>query len=99
MPSRPITFALNAALCAATFAGVSFAPTATAADSTYRVVARQVLSGPVRWDYLAVDSVKHHVFLTRGDHVDVFDAATKSIVGTIGGTDGVHGVAVAGDLN
>lgn len=70
-----------------------------ASDSAYRVVARQVLSGPVRWDYLAVDSVKHHVFLTRGDHVDVFDATTKTIVGTIADTAGVHGVALANDLN
>lgn len=99
MPLRPKSFALNVALFAAACAGVGLAPTAIAADSAYRVVARQVLSGPVRWDYLAVDSVKHHVFLTRGDHVDVFDVATKAILGTIGSTAGVHGVAVADDLN
>lgn len=99
MSLRPKSFTLNFAFCAAACAGVSLTPTVNAADSAYRVVARQVLSGPVRWDYLAVDSVKHHVFLTRGDHVDVFDVATKAIVGTIGNTAGVHGVAVAGDLN
>lgn len=99
MPSRPLAAVLHAALFVTTCAGVCVAPTATAADGAYRVVTRQVLSGPVRWDYLAVDSAKHHVFLTRGDHVDVFDAATKAIVGTIDNTAGVHGVAVAGDLN
>lgn len=99
MSLRPQSFAVHVVLCAAACAGVGLAPTAAAANSAYRVVARQVLSGPVRWDYLAVDSIKHHVFLTRGDHVDVFDVATKAIVGTIGSTAGVHGVAVAGDLN
>ncbi|WP_426117221.1 YncE family protein [Massilia sp. PWRC2] len=72
---------------------------AAAADSGYQVVARQVLSGPVRWDYLAVDSARHHVFLTRGDHVDVFDVGTKSVIGTIQNTAGVHGVAVAAEIN
>ena len=67
--------------------------------SEYRVVARQVIDGPVRWDYLAVDSIRHHLFLTRGDHVDVFDAVSKSVIGTIVDTAGVHGVAVASEIN
>jgi YVTN family beta-propeller protein len=54
-----------------------------------------VLDGPVRWDYLSVDSAHHRVFLTRGDHVDVFDAGSKAVVGSIAGTAGVHGVALA----
>ncbi|MGB9107992.1 MAG: YncE family protein [Telluria sp.] len=70
-----------------------------AADAGYRVVARQVLEGPVRWDYLSVNSARHQVFLTRGDHVDVFDSESTAVVGTIPRTDGVHGVAVAPDLD
>jgi YVTN family beta-propeller protein len=88
------------AACAAAFAAVAAAPQhVLAADAAYRVVGRQVLDGPVRWDYLAVDSAHHRVFLTRGDHVDVFDAQSKSVVGTIPETAGVHGVAVAADLD
>ncbi|MGZ5201419.1 MAG: YncE family protein [Telluria sp.] len=68
---------------------------ALAADPAYGVVARQVLDGPVRWDYLSVDSARHRVFLTRGDHVDVFDAGSKAVIGSVAGTAGVHGVAVA----
>lgn len=67
--------------------------------SEYHVVARQVIGGPVRWDYLAVDSTRHHLFVTRGDHVDVFDAVSKSVIGTIVDTAGVHGVAVASEIN
>lgn len=67
------------------------------ANQGYHIIARQVLEGPVRWDYLAVDSGHHHVFLTRGDHVDVFDAVSKSVIGSIANTAGVHGVAFAPD--
>ncbi|MFL6658752.1 MAG: hypothetical protein ACJ8GW_11805 [Massilia sp.] len=68
---------------------------AFAAADAYRVADRQVLAGPVRWDYLSVDSARHHLFLTRGDQVDVYDTATKQITGSIANTKGVHGVAVA----
>lgn len=68
---------------------------ARAAEQGYRLMSRQVLDGPVRWDYLSVDSARHRVFLTRGDHVDVFDAGSKSVIGSIANTAGVHGVAVA----
>jgi YVTN family beta-propeller protein len=72
---------------------------AYADELAYRVTGRQVLDGPVRWDYLAVNSLKHQVFLTRGDHVDVFDANSKTVAGTISNTAGVHGVAVANELD
>jgi YVTN family beta-propeller protein len=88
------------AACVATFAAAAAAPQQVhAADAAYRVVGRQVLDGPVRWDYLSVDSARHRVFLTRGDHVDVFDAQAKSVVGTIADTAGVHGVAVGADID
>src|SRR5690349_12283976 len=70
-----------------------------AADAAYHVTARQVLEGPVRWDYLSVNSARHQVFLTRGDHVDVFDAQSKAVIGSIAHTQGVHGVAAAADLD
>jgi hypothetical protein len=44
---------------------------AHAAEPRCRVMERQVLDGPVRWDCLAVDNARHRVFLPRGDHVDV----------------------------
>lgn len=73
---------------------IAMAP-ALAADAAYAVIARQVLDGPVRWDYLSLDSERHHLFLTRGDHVDVYDTVSRSVAGTVAGTEGVHGVAVA----
>src|SRR5437763_9956524 len=72
--------------------------TVHAADAGYRVAGKRILEGPVRWDYLSVDSERHHLFLTRGDHVDVFDLQKQQVIGTIASTAGVHGVAVAADL-
>ena len=69
-----------------------------AAEPAYKVSATQVLEGPVRWDYLSMDPERHHLFLTRGDHVDVYDVAQQKVVGKIGPTPGVHGVAAAPDL-
>lgn len=79
-------------------AGSACALPVLAAGAGYQVVDKQVLEGPVRWDYLSMDAARHHLFLTRGDHVDVYDVAEKRVVGAIAGTAGVHGVALAADL-
>jgi len=78
--------------------GSAYAFPVLAAGPGYQVVDKQVLEGPVRWDYLSMDAARHHLFLTRGDHVDVFDVVEKRVTGTIAATAGVHGVAVASDL-
>lgn len=72
---------------------------AYATDFDYKVVATQRLEGDVKWDYLTFDGEHHRLFLTRGDHVDVYDLATKSVVGTISNTNGVHGIALAPKLD
>lgn len=96
MRSHPLKrFQLAAAMLLAVSAFCVCTLPAQAAEQDYRVTARQILDGPVRWDYLSVDSARHHVFLTRGDHVDVYDGVSKSVIGTIANTAGVHGVALA----
>ena len=70
-----------------------------AADFNYRVVSTQRLNGDIKWDYLTFDAERQRLFLTRGDHVDVYDLATKSVVANIPNTNGVHGVALAPKLD
>lgn len=72
------------------------ATVATAANSTttYSVAATYLLAGEGRWDLLAVDSQRHHLFVSRGDRVQVMDTLDGRLVGTVPGTDGVHGIAV-----
>jgi DNA-binding beta-propeller fold protein YncE len=70
-----------------------------AAESSGPSVSRVVLGGSGGWDYLAIDSARHHLFITRGDRVQVFDTETLAVVAEIPGTDGVHGVALASERN
>jgi DNA-binding beta-propeller fold protein YncE len=56
------------------------------------------LGGAGGWDLLALDAARHRLFITRGDRVDVVDTRSGQLVGTIPGTAGVHGVALATDL-
>lgn len=66
--------------------------------STYRVERQFAIGGAGRWDLLAVDSVRHHLFLSRSDHIDIVDSRSGERVGTLAGTDGVHGIAIAPNL-
>src|ERR1035437_11045264 len=70
-----------------------------AAEPTFHVTDQKVLPGDVKWDYLTYDAGGKRLFITRGDQVDVFDPAMGKVVGSIAGTLGVHGVALAPALN
>jgi YVTN family beta-propeller protein len=62
-------------------------------------VQRHLIGGPGGWDFLTFDSVRKRVFITRGDRVQVWDVNSRAVVAEIAGTAGVHGVALAQDLN
>jgi YVTN family beta-propeller protein len=66
--------------------------------AAYKVGAVYPVPGIGHWDLLAVDSARHHVFISRSNRVQVMDARDGRLVGTINGTDGVHGIAIAPDL-
>jgi DNA-binding beta-propeller fold protein YncE len=50
------------------------------------------------WDYLTVDEAGRRVYLSHGTQVDVLDADSFELAGTIPDTKGVHGIAIAADL-
>ena len=68
-------------------------------SSGYKLAEKVKLGGTGGWDYLEVDSPTHRVFISRSTHVIVFDPAQGKIVGDIPDTQGVHGIAIADDLN
>lgn len=70
-----------------------------AAEPAYHVTRQDALPGDVKWDYLTYDAGSRRLFITRGDHVDVFDTVLGQVVGSIAGASGVHGVALAPELN
>ena len=70
-----------------------------AAQGTYHVVKRVQLGGEGGWDYLTPDPSAHRLYLSRGTHVMVFDTERDTVIADIPNTPGVHGVALAHDLN
>ncbi len=70
-----------------------------AAEPTYHVTRQTILPGDVKWDYLTYETGSRRLFITRGDHVDVYDTALGQVVGIIADTLGVHGVALAPEFN
>ncbi|MGC2457292.1 MAG: cytochrome D1 domain-containing protein [Gallionellaceae bacterium] len=57
------------------------------------------IGGEGRWDLLAFDAKRHRLFVSRSTHVQVIDADSGKVIGDIPGTEGVHGIALADDLN
>lgn len=68
-------------------------------SSKFTIVDHYNVGGEGGWDLLTFDAKRHHLFISRSTHVQVIDADSGKVVGDIPGTDGVHGIAIANDLN
>jgi len=68
-------------------------------SQTYKVSKKITIPGDEGWDYLAVDEINQHLFVSHGNVVNVVDLKTDKIISTILDTKGVHGIAIANDLN
>jgi YVTN family beta-propeller protein len=68
-------------------------------SQTYKLSKKISTSGNDGWDYLAVDDVAQHLFVSHGNIVNVIDLKSDKTITTIPDTKGVHGIAVANDLN
>lgn len=99
---RPNLLALTTPLLAIAL-GIILAGHATASDGatpihSYAVRQQWNIGVPSRWDYAAVDQLRHRLYVTRGLWVQVLDSDSGHTIGNIPGTNGVHGVAFAQDL-
>jgi YVTN family beta-propeller protein len=65
----------------------------------YKVSKKIKIVGNEGWDYLAVDEVNQHLFVSHGSVVNVIDLISDQTIATIPDTKGVHGIAIANDLN
>ncbi len=63
--------------------------------SNYRVMGRYPVPGDGGFDYVTLDSSARRLYLSHATQVDVLDADTGKVVGTIPDTPGIHGVALA----
>jgi DNA-binding beta-propeller fold protein YncE len=79
-------------------AGAALLVGAVAAQTHYHVAKTYTLGGDGGWDYLALDTVNHHLFIARENHFMVVDPSTGKLVGEIPGMNRAHGVAFAYDV-
>lgn len=68
-------------------------------SQNYTVVKKINIAGDEGWDYLSVDDVNQNLFVSHGSVVNVVDLKTDKTIATIEDTKGVHGIAIANDLN
>ncbi|HEY2328815.1 MAG TPA: YncE family protein, partial [Verrucomicrobiae bacterium] len=72
---------------------------APAADVNYHLLKTIPVGGEGGWDYLTVDSAARRLYVSHGTKVVVIDLAKDAVCGEITNTPGVHGIAVAPELN
>ena len=72
---------------------------AMAAAPGYHLIKTFKLGGDGGWDYLTFDTASRRLFISRATHVMVIDADSGTSVGDIPDTPGVHGIALAPDLD
>jgi len=65
----------------------------------YRIAKTIHLQGDGGWDYLSVDEVNGHLFVSHSTQVNVVDLKKGEQIAIIPDTKGVHGIAIANDLN
>ena len=70
-----------------------------AAPNGYHVVKKIKIGGEGGWDYVTMDSAARRLYVSHATRVVVVDADTGKIAGEISDTQGVHGIALAPQLN
>jgi DNA-binding beta-propeller fold protein YncE len=74
---------------------LAMATVASHQSPTYHVLNRYVLGGDGGWDYLALDTAHHRLFIARQDRIMVVDPARGTLLGEIPGLHRAHGIALA----
>ena len=75
------------------------APLLLAAPTGYHILTEIKIGGDGGWDYLAVDSGARRLYVSHATHVVVVDLDKNTVVEDIPDTPGVHGIALAKDLD
>ncbi len=68
-------------------------------SSEYKIINKIHLEGDGGWDYLAVDELSNRLFVSHSTQVQIVDLSTGKMIGSIPGLNGVHGIAIASDIN
>jgi YVTN family beta-propeller protein len=72
---------------------------AQAGKSEYQITNKIQLGGAGGWDYLSIDESAGRLYASHASQVMVVDLKKDVLAGSIPDTKGVHGIAIAKDLN
>jgi YVTN family beta-propeller protein len=72
--------------------------TVTQATPNYQLLKKVAVPGTGGWDYVSVDQAGRRVYISHATQVDVLDADSLELIGTIPNTPGVHGIAIASEF-
>src|SRR5204863_7339330 len=75
--------------------GAFLAAASPATAQSYHIAKTFTLGGDGRWDYVALDTVGHRLFIARQDRVMVVDPASGKVLAEIPGLNRAHGIAFA----
>lgn len=70
-----------------------------AAPTGWKILKEIKIGGDGGWDYLTMDSTARRLYVSHNTHVSVVDPDAGKVVGEIKDTPGVHGIALAPELN
>src|SRR5258708_5371131 len=63
--------------------------------TNYKVIGRYPIGGTGGFDYITLDSSARRLYVSHAIQVEVLDADSGKLLGTIADTPGVHGAAIA----
>src|SRR6267142_1154226 len=75
--------------------GLSFSLLLLQGTTKYKLEGRYPVPGVGGFDYVTLDDAARRIYVSHGTQVEVLDADTGKMLGTIPDTPGVHGVAIA----
>jgi YVTN family beta-propeller protein len=81
------------------FAVLMISGSSLIAQSNYKMANKIHVEGEGGWDYLTVDEVNGRIFVSHATVAQAIDIKTGQLAGTIPDTKGIHGIAIANDLN
>src|SRR5579859_1274613 len=86
-------------LCLAALAGLAGGVSAQDADgSSYKILQKVSLPGDGGFDFLTVDNDSRRVYISHNDSIQVLDADTMKLIGTVNKVPHPHGVVFLPDL-
>jgi len=82
------------------FIGLMFLNSAgVVAQSNYKIARKISVGGEGGWDYITVDGTASRIYASHATTAVVVDIKTGKVAGSIPDTKGIHGIALAPDIN